>query len=410
MKVIIAGLDSLRSKAGVSVKLRRVVQSIFSVASGCVRLRNPDGSTTLSDQFDISRGVLQGDIFSPVAFIAGLMHIFKTHDDPEAGVTVGKAPHDVRIRSLEYADDAGLLDVDVKSASKRLSAIAEGSRNDAAMVISIPKTKAMHIHKKVRVSETKEDEIAAMNFHHVCPDCARPFPTKRGLAIHQGRWCDGGKTIRSRKGSLADKAVQHEKRKAKESELEHVTLEDNQLENVYSFEYLGSRLQCDGDDEADVKYRMNIAQTVFRTLSHIWNDHRLSMNMKIRLYRTAVCSTFTHACEAWDLNENVKKMINGFNSRCLHVITKKDYRDTATNPDHDLVLSIRQRRMRFLGHILRMDTSRLLRRTLVAYVEGGDSLPTGSLLQDCGGRTVKQLSKLARDRRQWNRLVNNLQA
>ena len=132
--------------------------------------------------------------------------------------------------------------------------------------------------------------------------------------------------------------------------------------------------------------------------------------MKIRLYRTAVCSTFTHACEAWDLNENVMKMVNMFNSRCLHVITKKDYRDTATNPDHDLVLSIRQRRMRFLGHILRMDTSRLLRRTLVAYVKGGDSLPTGSLLQDCDGRTVKQLSKLARDRRQWNQLVNTLQA
>ena len=126
--------------------------------------------------------------------------------------------------------------------------------------------------------------------------------------------------------------------------------------------------------------------------------------MKIRLYRTAVCSTFTHACEALDLNENVKKMINGFNSRCIHVITKKEYRDTATIPDHDLVLSIRRR------SILRMDTSKLLRRTLVAHVEGGDSLPTGSLLQDCDGRTVKQLSKLARDRRQWNRLFNTLQS
>ena len=129
--------------------------------------------------------------------------------------------------------------------------------------------------------------------------------------------------------------------------------------------------------------------------------------MKIRLYRTAVCSTFTHACEAWDLTENVTKMINGFNSRCLHVITKKDFRDTATNPDYDLVLSIRQRRMRFLGHILRMDISRLLRRTLLAYVEGGDSL---LIMQDCGGRNIKQLTKMARDRRQWNRLVNTLQA
>ena len=187
-------------------------------------------------------------------------------------------------------------------------------------------------------------------------------------------------------------------------------LEGTELENVYSFEYLGSRLQCDGDDTADVKHQMNIAQAVFRSLSHIWNDHRLSVNMKIRLYRTAVCSTFTHACEAWDLTEEVTKSINGFNSRCLHIITKKEYRDTATNPDHDLVISIRQRRLRFLGHILRMDTSRLLRRTLVAYVEGGDATPAGSLLQDCGDRSFEQLTSLARDRRKWNQFVDGLQA
>lgn len=128
----------------------------------------------------------------------------------------------------------------------------------------------MHIHKRVRVSETKEDEIAALNFLHVCPhpDCAKPFPTKRGLAIHQARWCDGGKTIRPRKGSLADKAVQHEKRKVKESELERVILEGTELENVYSFEYLGSRLQCDGDDEADVKHRMNIGGV--QILDHVF--------------------------------------------------------------------------------------------------------------------------------------------
>ena len=47
----------------------------------------------------------------------------------------------------------------------------------------------------------------------------------------------------------------------------------NVLDNVYSFEYLGSRLQRDGDDEADVCYRMVIAQAAFTSLSHLWMDH-----------------------------------------------------------------------------------------------------------------------------------------
>ena len=216
-------LDKALRNANVSVKLRRVIQSIFSAASGCVRVRNPDGSVEDSEPFDISRGVLQGDIFSPVAFIAGLMETFRTHDLPDAGITVGSAPHSVTISGLEYADDAALLDSDVHQASSRLQAISHGSRKDAAMEISLPKTKAMHIHKKDRVSQTMEEEITNMGFQHSCPSCSRVFPTKRGMAVHQGRWCDGGNTIRSRKGSLADKLVQHKKRKKRSDLTSHWT-------------------------------------------------------------------------------------------------------------------------------------------------------------------------------------------
>ncbi len=215
--------------------------------------------------------------------------------------------------------------------------------------------------------------------------------------------------MRSRKGTLADRVVQLAKRKEKEKELDHVMLEGHQIENVYWFEYLGSRLQCDGDDKADVNYRMAIAQSVFSSMSHMWTDHRLPLSMKLRLYRCAVCSTFTHACEAWDLTASVKRTINGFNSRCLHVVTKAGYRETATNPAFDLTLAIRRRRMRFLGHVLRMDGSRLLRRALVAYVHGGELMPAGSLLEDCGHTAFADLTRLAADRKRWARKVDALQ-
>ena len=93
-------------------------------------------------------------------------------------------------------------------------------------------------------------------------------------SFHQGRWCDGGMTVKSRKGSLADKTVQKQKRKAHENELDQVKI-DEPLDNVYSFQYLGSRIQCDGDERADVEYRMAIAQTTFNSLSHthMWKDH-----------------------------------------------------------------------------------------------------------------------------------------
>ena len=141
---------------------------------------------------------------------------------------------------------------------------------------------------------------------------------------------DGGVTQRSRRGSLADRAVQT-KRRAAEALLSQIYVSDIPVENVYSFEYLGARMQCDRADDADVRHRMNgHPQTTSGSLSSIWTDRRLSRALKLRTYQLAVCSTLTHASESWAITEPVMRSVNGFNSRCLHVLTGQDCRVTAT--------------------------------------------------------------------------------
>ena len=164
-------LDEALSRAGVSMKIRRIIQAIFLAAQGCVRQRRSDGSFTESELFDIARGVLQGDVFSPVAFIIGLWLIFKRHDLPNSGITVGKAPFQVHISNLEYADDAGLIDDTVAVSSERLTSVSDGSISDAAMSISLEKTKSMPIHEKVPVTETLEEDVIAMKFKNKCVKC-----------------------------------------------------------------------------------------------------------------------------------------------------------------------------------------------------------------------------------------------
>ena len=177
------------------------------------------------------------------------------------------------------------------------------------------------------------------------------------------------------------------------------------LDNVYSFEYLGSRLQGDGDDEADVRYRINIAQAAFASLSHLWTDHRLSGNLKLRLYNLCVCSTLTHSCEAWNLTKAVSRILNGFNSRSLHVITGEEYRVTAVSPAYNLLLSVRQRRLHYLGHLLRLPHESVVRRTLIAIAGGGNRYPEGSHFMDCQGSELKHLGTLAVNRTAWRSKV-----
>ena len=184
-------LDSALAEAGVNSKDRRIVQAIFAAATGVMRIRQQNGGVEMSEPFNIERGMLQGDIFSPVCFIAGLDRIFRLYDHVNPGMTVGTGAHTVRMAKFEYADDAALIDEDAEQATARVTSLAAGSISDAAMIISAKKSKVMHIHKTTRTSATTDADVAKLNLVHKCESCAREFTKLRGLKMHMARWCDG---------------------------------------------------------------------------------------------------------------------------------------------------------------------------------------------------------------------------
>ena len=139
-----------------------------------------------------------------------------------------------------------------------------------------------------------------------------------------------------------------------------------------------------------------MAQSAFSLMSHLWADHRLSRTTKLRLYRVCVC-----CCEACTLKSTVIRSINGSNSRCLHVMKGEHYPETATAPAYDLVLVLRRRRLRYLGHVLRMPADRMVRCALMALVIYARHYPTGSLFNDCQGIALPQLVPMASSRTTW---------
>ena len=84
--------------------------------------------------------------------------------------------------------------------------------------------KGMHVHIRERLPVSTEVEVEALDLPHSCPECKRTFPTRRGLAVHQARWCRPGQRPASRRGQLADKAVKLAKRKAYASLLPPVVM------------------------------------------------------------------------------------------------------------------------------------------------------------------------------------------
>ena len=305
-----------------------------------VRLRLPSGETICSEPFPIRRGVIQGDIFSPQCFTLGLDRIFRLHDIAGQGIG-GPSLGDVTASKLEYADDVGLLDRTATEASNHVSALASGSRMSASMEMSAPKSKGIHVCALESLAVSTELEVEAICLPHSCPVCARTFATTHGLSVHRARWCRPGQPPASRWGQLANKAVKLSKRKASAALLPPVILEGKLLEAIYQFDYLGCRFTSDGDDTADMRHRMAITGECSRSLDYLWHDNRLAHSLKIRLYAASVCSTLTHGSEAWTLTPRALATLNGFNSRQLHHIAGRSYREEATQSSYDLLAAVR---------------------------------------------------------------------
>ena len=388
---------------GVPTKYCRLVKAVYESATVRVRLTQQGGQKSYSRKVSVNRGVIQGDIPSPVCFLVALDKLLKDHGGLELGIRLTDT---VFFSDIEFADDAALPSEDAQTASQRLTHLQAKADEEAGMLISIPKTKAQHIMKTPKVSETTEDDVKSLppelQLKFECDKCGYTYPSQHGLSIHKSRFCKKRRTKRpqNRKGTVADKIVKQHKVEQYQGTLEKVKIGDEEIDNVYGFVYLGADVPADGNPEITVKHRCNIAWGRF-------NDHRKSLtagkllvHLRTHLYRTLVVSTMAYGSSAWMFTDSMRKKINGVNSKMLAQITRRTFHDEAKTPSFDSVDHILSRRWEYLGHILRLDDERALKK-FVTKLSPEFPFQEGSLLWDTSFSSIGEVEAVAVDRKLW---------
>ena len=79
---------------------------------------------------------------------------------------------------------------------------------------------------------------------------------------------------------------------------------NQELENVYTFDYLGSAIAGDGDQQVALKNRSDIAWGRFNDNRTTVTSTKLSVELRVRLHVALTVSTLAYGSSAWLLYDS----------------------------------------------------------------------------------------------------------
>ena len=205
------------------------------------------------------------------------------------------------------------------------------------------------------------------------------------------------------------------------SEASSISIGDYTLEVVEDFTYLGSTISSNLSLEAEINKRIGKAASAMSRLStRVWENTNLTTN-KIAVYNACVLSTLLYGSETWTAYARQERRLNSFHLRCLRRILGISWQDRVPNKDvleragiPSMFAMLSQRRLRWLGHIRRIEDGRLPMDVLYGELTSG-SRPVGRPMlryKDVCKRDIKSAEinpdsweAAAVDRSNWRHMV-----
>ena len=158
-----------------------------------------------------------------------------------------------------------------------------------------------------------------------------------------------------------------------------VQLDGGEIVTVEDFTYLGSSITRDGEVCGKVSMRLGRASKAFACLrSPIFHNKQLRMAIKHKVYNAVVLPTLLYWAETWTVKAD---SVRGFHNRCIRSmlgvsrlqqwkerITSRELAETIGMTE-SMAEILRRHRLRWLGHVARMEDSRMPKQLLFGELE-----------------------------------------
>ena len=153
--------------------------------------------------------------------------------------------------------------------------------------------------------------------------------------------------------------------------------EDVKLGCVYELAYLGDMLNDTGGVEQAVATRVRAAWMKFRELGAILCMRGASLRMKGVVYKACVHSMLMYGAETWAMKAGVFQRLQATMRRMLRMICRVTMKDMVESTVIALSVGVddseeqlRQKRLRWFGHIVRRDEEVEIKKVLELKIDG----------------------------------------
>jgi hypothetical protein len=338
------------------MKIVNAIQTIYNNSRSAVLV---DGQ--LTEEFDVTTGVLQGDTLAPFLFIIVIDYVMKnaeiqhTNEHGEHGFVTNqrqsKRQPATTIHDLAFADDIALFESNFDRAQTQLITTTKWA-DKVGLQVNIKKTQAL-------TNQNTNNKSMQINGEDI-------------------QWVD-------------------------------------------NFKYLGSMVLS---SNTDIKVRKGLAWKAFWKLRNIWKSTTIPTKLKINIFKASCISILLYGSESWIITKTLEKSLNSFATSCYRIILNIKRLDKISNntiyenvKQEPLVQTIQRRQLRFIGHCLRRNSNEFTNmyalytpkpghgkrkrgRPRLKYVDY-----VARLINNDDPPTIDEIRKAAADRKRWYDIV-----
>ena len=160
------------------------------------------------------------------------------------------------------------------------------------------------------------------------------------------------------------------------------------VQTCSEFCYLGSTVTGQQGCVWDIVVRIDKARKAFwRLARHVWDVKQITLRVKLQVYRACVLSVLLYGAESWTTTYACRRRLEKFHMmrlRKISNVTRWEQEQHHVNNDAlrawlgvpTIRQMITQARLRWVGHMARMENHRLPKQMLFAFFPGDVGVPT----------------------------------